>query len=129
MILLDTNAFLFDALAPSRLTAQASAAIIQAFLANQLCVLDVTLTEVAWLAQAGRIELHGNTAEFLETAVQARNIVVLAVTPAIATLAAGLAMHKDPADRLIAAAAMTHRARLVTSDERLRAVAGLVAVW
>jgi len=129
MILLDTNAFLFDALDPTRLSAVAKMLITQGFSANDLFVLDVTLTEVAWLAQAGRIELAGNTQEFLETALLARNITVLPVTPKIAQLAAELAMHKDPADRLIAAAAIAHRAQLVTSDERLRGLLGAIAVW
>ena len=37
--------------------------------------------------------------------------------------------HHDPADRIIAATALYHHGRLVTCDERLQAVDGLVIVW
>jgi PIN domain nuclease of toxin-antitoxin system len=38
-------------------------------------------------------------------------------------------MPGDPADRIIAATAMLRGMRLVTADERLRAVKGLQTVW
>ena len=103
MIVLDTHVLLFDALAPERLSAEAAKLIEGCWRTGQLHISDVTLTEVAWLAQAGRLELGGPTELFLTTALAARNITVLAVTPAIAALAAKLPLHKDPADRLIAA--------------------------
>lgn len=129
MILLDTNAFLFDALAPDRLSEAARTVIELGFAEQELCILDVTLTEVAWLATAGRIELGGSVAAFLTTALAAREVVVLPVTPMIAERAAQLSLHKDPADRLIAAATMVHGGRLVTSDRRLLEAPGIDAVW
>lgn len=94
-----------------------------------LCVVDVTLTEVAWLAAAGRIELGGETSEFLTTALTARTIQVLPVTAQVADLASRIALHKDPADRLITATALVHGAKLVTSDRRLLDHPGLATVW
>jgi len=35
----------------------------------------------------------------------------------------------DPADRIIAATALAHRARLVSADARLRAMKGLQVIW
>ena len=37
--------------------------------------------------------------------------------------------HGDPADRLIGATAIVHRAPLLTIDEKLRAVPGLETIW
>jgi len=39
----------------------------------------------------------------------------------IALLAVNLDLHRDPADRFIAATAIAHQATLVTADERLLA--------
>lgn len=38
-------------------------------------------------------------------------------------------LHGDPADRLIAAMALVHRAPLITADEKLHRVPGLRCVW
>ncbi|MBN1674851.1 MAG: PIN domain-containing protein [Kiritimatiellae bacterium] len=61
------------------------------------------------------------------------NIVVSCVdvkgTAAIARLAVSMALHADPADRLIAATAAYLGARLVTKDRRLRASAKVKCLW
>ena len=38
-------------------------------------------------------------------------------------------MHDDPADRLVVATTLAHQAVLVTTDERLRALAVLECRW
>ena len=38
-------------------------------------------------------------------------------------------LHQDPADRLIAATALIHRALLLTADEKLRQTPNLVTLW
>lgn len=49
-------------------------------------------------------------------------VIELPIDGYIATLAVQLeGLHKDPADRFIAAAALTHKATLVTADARLLA--------
>ena len=37
--------------------------------------------------------------------------------------------HGDPADRLIAAAALAHKATLITADTRLRKIRALRTLW
>src|SRR5438445_733648 len=53
------------------------------------------------------------------------------LTPEIALAAGGpeLGLHGDPADRMIAATALGHGARLVTKDEQLQAAQSLDTVW
>jgi PIN domain nuclease of toxin-antitoxin system len=53
------------------------------------------------------------------------------LTPAIAVLSTRLpgALHGDPADRMIAATALAHGARLVTKDKRLAAYPHVRTVW
>jgi PIN domain nuclease of toxin-antitoxin system len=54
---------------------------------------------------------------------------VLAITPDIAATAAALPIHGDPADRLIVATAIVHRAPLVTKDQRIRAAGVVETLW
>ena len=70
-------------------------------------------------------------ADWVRDALAVPGVEVLPLTPEIALAAGGpaLDLHGDPADRMIAATTLAHRARLVTKDERLRAVQALDTVW
>ncbi len=129
MLVVDTAPFLYDALDPSRLSRAARAAIEAAAGRGELAIADVTLWEVAMLVSHGRLDVGGDTLEFLRSALRARTIQVLPITPEIAVLSTTLGLHGDPADRLISAASIHHRARLVTPDRALRRARGLVTVW
>jgi PIN domain nuclease of toxin-antitoxin system len=129
MILLDTCALLFDVLQSRPLSAAARVAVDAADTSGQLHILDVTLAEIAWLVRGGRLQVDGELKVFLDNSLSRRAVRVLPVTTAIAATAAGLDMHKDPADRLIAAATLVHSAQLVTADELLRDLVWLPTIW
>ncbi len=130
VILLDTHAIVFDAVAPERLTRRAAGVIERAASQGLLACSDISLWEIAMLAARGRLDLGVDPAVFMETAIQARALSVLPIVPQIAVLAqAATFAHGDPADRIIAATALHHRARLVTADERLHGLKGLTVVW
>jgi PIN domain nuclease of toxin-antitoxin system len=129
MIVLDTCALIFDALAPERLSAVAKAAIERGDTDGELACSDISLWEVAMLARRGRIEVGTDIARFLHLSLAARSICVLPITPEIAALSASLELHGDPADRLIAATTVHHGATLITSDRRLRDAADVPTVW
>ena len=129
MILLDTCVLLYEALQSQPLTQAARAAVDDADRRGELAVLDISLWEIAQLVSVGRLQVACDLQQFIEDCVARRSIRVLPVTARIAALAAGLAMHKDPADRLIAAATLASGARLVTSDGRLREADWLPTVW
>jgi PIN domain nuclease of toxin-antitoxin system len=130
MILLDTHAIVFDAVAPERLTRRAAGVIERAASQGSLACSDISLWEIAMLATRGRLDLGVDAAVFMDRAIQARALAVLPITPQIAVLAQnGMFAHGDPADRIVAATALHHRARLVTADERLHGLKGLSVVW
>ena len=130
MILLDTHAIVFDAIAPERLTRRAARVIERAASQGTLACSDISLWEIAVLTVRGRLDLGVDPALFIEKVIQARALSVLPKTPQIAVLAqAGTFTHGDPADRIIGATALHHRARLVTADERLHGLKGLTVVW
>ena len=129
MLVLDTCAIIFDSLAPERLSTAAGTAIAAAFSAGELCCSDISLWELAMLVDRGRLDPGTDVRSYIDLVLQARDLDVLAISPEIATLSASLALHKDPADRIIAATAISHSANLVTSDRRLIAAPGVPTLW
>ena len=130
MIVLDTHAIVFDALAPRRLSPRARKAIEAAAHDRQLACSDISLWEIAVLVARGRLDPAMDARAFLDDVIAARGFQVLPITPEIAVLSqADDFAHGDPADRLIAATAQSFRTALVTSDERLRAMKSIATIW
>jgi PIN domain nuclease of toxin-antitoxin system len=130
LIVLDTHALVFDALTPSRLSARARKAIDLAFTTRELACCDISLWEITMLIARGRLDPGMDARQFLDDLLAARRISVLSITPEIAVQSQSHEFsHGDPADRLIAATALSYRAPLVTSDSRLRKHKGLTTVW
>ncbi len=130
MIVLDTHALVFDALAPSKLTARARKAIEGAYADREVACSDISLWEISMLISRKRLDPAMDARQFLEDLVSARRVQVLPITPGIAVLSqSDMFAHGDPADRLIAATALMHGAPLVTSDVELRKLKNLATLW
>ena len=130
MIVLDTHVLVFDALKPSRLSARARMVINQADAGRELACCDISLWEIAMLIAKRLLDPGMDARQFLGDMISVRRLNVLPITPEIAVLSQSDEFsHGDPADRLIAASAVFHRARLVTSDARLRKLKDLDTVW
>jgi PIN domain nuclease of toxin-antitoxin system len=95
---------------------------------NESAVAGISLWEVACLLHLGRIRLAIPLAEWMD-AVMAR-LPVLNITGRIAARCYDLGeFHGDPADRIIAATALTHGLTLITRDSKLRRHTALVTIW
>lgn len=129
MILLDTHVLYWMATDSKRLSRRAVAAIRRARQNTGVAVATITMWELAWLAQNGRIVVTGGVEVFIRETVA--RVILRAVTPEIAALAASFpqAFPRDPADRLIAATAMVEGCRLVTADERIQRSKVVETVW
>jgi len=139
VIFLDTHVLIWMASDPTRLSRKAREAIRHeredyehekdAREKPGLAIAGITLWELAWLAEHGRIQVTGSVESFVRDT--ASRVMVQQVTPEIAAFAVQLppAFPKDPADRLIAATAMVEGAALVTADESIRAAKVVQTIW
>lgn len=131
VILLDTCALIFDAMFPERLTEVARKTIEKGEELRNLFCCDISLWEIAMLIEKKRLSPEPETQLFLETILRSRHIQLLPITPRIATIScdSNIFKHKDPSDRIIAATAIYHRAKLITSDKKLADISGLEIIW
>ena len=131
MILLDTHVLYWMANDSKRLSRRARETIREARQERQagIAIATITVWELAWLAQNGRIELSVSVESFVRQLVAP--VILRPVTPEIAALSVRLPNEfpKDPADRLIAATSMVEGMRLVTADARIRQSKVVKTVW
>lgn len=139
MIFLDTHVLIWMASDPKRLSKKAREAIRHerekdgrekgAREKTGVAIAAITLWELAWLAENGRIQVVGSVESFVRET--ASRVMVQPITPEIAAFAVELpsSFPKDPADRLIAATAMVEGAPLVTADERIRQAKLVQTIW
>jgi PIN domain nuclease of toxin-antitoxin system len=131
VILLDTHVLVWLVARPDQLSRAATRAIRKAQ-ANQGCaVASISLWELAWLFQRGRLRSAGTIESSVREIVSSAAVNVLEITADIATLAVQFpeSYPRDPADRLIGATARAHGLLLITQDERIRESPLLRTVW
>lgn len=131
MILLDTCAILWDALAKEKLSKKALNAIEDADENNALIISDISIWEIAMLNKRHKIELSCSSSTFMNLYLQSRNISVKQITPEIAEKSVNFEsdVNNDPADRIIAATSIINNARLVTADSNLIQADSIDTLW
>lgn len=131
MVILDTCVMIFDALTPERLSRKAFMELEKGRRSNNLTCSDISLWEIAMLMKKERIKATVSPRDFLADIVAANRLRILPITPEIAWHASYHTdfSHGDPADRIIAATALQHKAPLLTCDTRLREMKTVKTVW
>ena len=98
--------------------------------ATLLHVSPASCWELAMLVEKGRLRLDRDVGTWIRDALSKPTIRVVELTPEIAVTAARLPrFHGDPADRMIAATALTIDCGVVTKDRKLRAYQPLRTIW
>ena len=129
MILLDTHIVIWLALEPDRLSRRAKTAIRAARIEGGLAIAGISLLELAWLAQKGRVETTLSVESFVRQC--ASKMTVLPITSEIAARAASFpdSYPKDPQDRLIGATALVEGIPLVTHDKQIKKSGMIPVIW
>jgi PIN domain nuclease of toxin-antitoxin system len=113
MIILDTHIFVWLFLEPERVPAKIIAAMLDA---DVLGLSAISLWEIAMLTEKKQFKLPEPLLSWSKKALALDKLKLLPITPEIAAKSAGLPMHGDPADRLIAATAIEYNCPLATAD-------------
>jgi PIN domain nuclease of toxin-antitoxin system len=130
LILLDTSVVLWVAFDADRLSKKAKATIDEARRTGEgLAISDMTLLEIAMLANKKRIPLNVSLESFLSQMED--RFAVLPMTAEICARAYALPpkYFKDPADRIIAATALVEGLTLVTADAQIRNSHAVPTIW
>jgi PIN domain nuclease of toxin-antitoxin system len=119
VILLDTHVVIWLANDDPALGRQSASLALAARSQNQLAISAISFWEIALLAAKNRLELLAPPAQLRAELLDA-GLIELPLSGDIAVLAVELkGLHADPADRFIAATAISHAAMLITADMRL----------
>jgi PIN domain nuclease of toxin-antitoxin system len=118
-LLLDTCTFLWLALQPARLSAEAARALADP--ANRLYLSAVSAWEVALLYSLGRVSLQQPLNVFVPAERARPGIEELELEEPAALYLPNLPqLHKDPFDRMLVCQASVHNLMIVTPDPLIR---------
>lgn len=120
-LLLDTHVWIWSQSDPTQLGAKTRRLLTAREHENHVCT--VSTLELARLATTGAISLAVPLQDWVDTALVAMAAHTVSISHDIAMEAYALpgTFHKDPADRLLVAAARCHSLTLLTADERILA--------
>jgi PIN domain nuclease of toxin-antitoxin system len=117
-VILDTCALLWLAGGGGKLSKAAARRIESA---PVVCVCAISGFEVGIKCRKGKLELPARPSEWFATVLEHHGLTVLPLGLDICIRATELpAIHKDPCDRLIIAAAELHKMPVVTTDPRFK---------
>lgn len=131
MIVLDTHVLLWWVNDPATLSKPARKVIDAAVKSKSVHVSCISSWEIALLVERGRLRLALDVRDWLCRCEALPFLTFVAVNNAIAVESVRLPdfPHADPADRIIAATALSLGAALVTKDEKLRNYPHVKAIW
>jgi PIN domain nuclease of toxin-antitoxin system len=131
VILLDTHALIWWVADTERLSARAKRAIRGALREGYVAASAISLFEIATAIRRRRLVLAVPPQQWLADLRLLPELRFEPVSAEIAEVAGSFeeAVPGDPADRIIAATAITLGLKLVTADKKLRRAPRLQAVW
>lgn len=120
-VLLDTHVVLWSLLTPDEINQSSKRIIEQAQEQDQLFLSSISLWEIAMLKSKKRISVYEPLKDFLQAITNIEGLSIKDISAEVAAESVLLAdnFHGDPADRIIAATAMTSGAVLLTRDKKI----------
>ncbi len=131
LIVLDTHVIVWLLLEPKNLSRLATVAIKDARSDGEAYYSTISLWEIAYAVSRERIIIPTGFGEFVEMMHLSFGLHPLEITSEIAEKGAAFPkeINSDPADRIIAATSVVHKAQLVTADKNLRKSKLLNTIW
>jgi len=130
VILLDTHVVLWLAFDQNKISRNARAAIDSARARGEgLAISDITLLELTVLAARRRVHLDISLESFLREIEERFRIFPISSAACARSLELPAGFPGDPADRIIAATALTAGLSLVTADRAIRRSRVLPTIW
>ncbi len=129
MILIDTHAVIWLTEDQTQLSKAATQALIEARVDDGLTIADITLNEIAFLIDRGRVTIKKPLKVYLRFLESMFTVLPITALIADQSTRFGKSYPKDPADRLIGATAVVHELNLVTKDKRIRASKEVITIW
>ncbi len=131
MILLDTHVWLWWISNPERLADAAAQAIETAVKENGIVISSISTWEIALLVEKGRLELSVAVRDWVRKTegLPFVRFVPLDNTIGLRSVLLPGEFHADPADRIIAATALTMGIPLVTKDDKILTYPHVRTIW
>ncbi len=131
MIVLDTHVWVWFISNPELLSKAAKKAIHISMEQKAVCISSISAWEVAMLVAKKRLEFTMDVTDWIAKSERLPFFQFLPVDNSVAVKSVNLPelLHKDPADRLITATAMTIAAPLVTKDQKLLDYPHVKTIW
>jgi PIN domain nuclease of toxin-antitoxin system len=131
LIVLDTHAWVWWLDDPRKLPARARKAVNEAAADEAVYISTISTWEIMLLASGGRLEFRMDARDWIARSEALPFIHFVPVDNPIAIRSVRLpgSFHKDPADRIILATAMTMGAPVVSSDSRIKEYSHVKSIW
>jgi PIN domain nuclease of toxin-antitoxin system len=131
MIVLDTHVWVWWLSGVEQISRRASRLIADAVAQKGIYVSSISVWEVAQLVARGRLRLTMQVADWLAKSEALPFVNFIPVDNAIAVRSVQLSepLHRDPADRIIIATAITLGFPLVTKDGRIAKYPHVKTIW
>jgi len=128
-LLLDTHAWLWRLLDPSRISADAEEAIADS--GSELFLSPISTWEALVLARKGRLSLNPTPHEWVLDALRRTALAAAPLNHGIALRSETLDgfASEDPADRFLVATALELELTLVTADQAMQDFAPVATLW
>lgn len=131
MIVLDTHVWVWWLSDPDKLTARARKVVAEAAGDRAIYISTISAWEIALLASRNRLKFTMDARDWIARSEALPFLHFVPLDNAIAIQAVRLPepFHKDPADRIIVATAMTMGAPLLSSDNRILEYPHVKTIW
>ena len=131
MIVLDTHVWVWFVSNPELLSKAAKKAIDTSMEQKEIFISSISAWEVALLAAKKRLKLSIDVTDWIGKSERLPFLQFLPVDNSVAVKSVNLPqpLHKDPADRIIIATAITIAAPVVTKDEKLLDYPHVETIW